>query len=709
MQYDDYGNDDYETGDLEGLTIQDNLHDVMQDQDMADAWLADIEEGEQVSNSEAFGMATAEALQLGRIGHLEHRLQAGIKELLSGNEVKGIHPVDAAAAREQFAEEIGSSDLSAFAKQIKVDGSVNPPSQDKELNQVISILQNSSGTYMTRGAGGSLAGHNIFGEETEWQKENQSKADEDLLQAVQYVQEIADVYLDDRTRGSSVEDARRQALEESITKRMIDGTFYEGSTNILPLPNETGVTGIKPTQGIYGSFQGTAEDRLSASQFDDLYQQIPNETGKTRFVRNEEGHKVFRKDVSQEQRNDALRRTPSLANSLFPKPRAVGKQAFTSQEKAKQARDQKFLMSQLQNKANVARKILRKETITTRDESKGNQLRMAGWDTPYDEQADLQSLRNEAAIQGEEWNSFYAGQKDDDSKQSSMNDLVQEMLEEQNKPITVASQDSPKQGTKEWLAQRKGHITASTAAGLLKEGGIEERATELAMERLGTAESFTGNAHTREGTEGEDKAAAAFMASKHAKGLTMKEAFFETNKNIPNFGVSPDGRLYDDEGESAGLLELKYLSSGSMEGAVKKYTPQVQMQMAVTGESQTHFYALDKYTGEYVHELIQADPIMQKQLITAGTQALELGSSLDNRGIQVLRKEIKSKKRKPRAQVGAEEEGQQESIQLEEEVEEPMTAFQADTLAMAKTPTSGGVASHTLLAKKLMRQRTSYR
>ncbi len=710
---DDYGNDyGFEEEDLGGLTVHNNLGDITGSPDAADDWLSQnsLGEGEDKSYAdELYGAATAETIQLGRIGHLEYRTQAGIKELLTGNNL-GMHQVDADAAREQFAEEIGYKDLSRFARQIRVDESVLPPTQEREINQIASILQNSSGTYMTRGAGGALAGHNVYGDSTEWQQEKQGKADANLLEAVGYVKEIAGAYLDDRTIGTTVEPARRRALEESITKRMIDGTFYEGSTSMLPLPNETGVTGIKPTQGIYGTFQGTAEDRLSSSQFDNLYQQVPSQGSKTRFVRDDRGNKVFREDVSKEQRNDALRRTPSLANSLFPKPRPIGKQVFTKEEKAKHTRDQNFKLTQLQTKANKARKILRQETITTRDESKGNELRMAGWDTPYGEQADLQSLRNEAVIQGEEWNSFYSGQKDDEYKQSSMNDLVRKMAgeEDEEEPLSFLEAASPAQGTQAWLNQRKGHITASTAAGLLKEGGIEARAEELALERMGNSESFTGNAHTREGNEGEAKAAAAFMASKHAKGLTMTEAFFETNENLKGFGVSPDGRLWNDEGDSAGLLELKYLSSGSMEGAVKKYTPQVQMQMAVTGESQTHFYALDKYTGEYVHELIKADPKMQADLISAGTKALELGASLDNRGIQALRRQrATQKKMKPRNQVGAVDEttikGQQESIQLIDEVDEPMTAFQS--AVMAGVDSSGsGPASITKLAKKLQQQ-----
>ena len=199
------------------------------------------------------------------------------------------------------------------------------------------------------------------------------------------------------------------------------------------------------------------------------------------------------------------------------------------------------------------------------------------------------------------------------------------------------------------------------------------------------------------------------MASRHGKGLTMTEAFFEESDDpkLAGFGVSPDGRLWDDEGKSKGLLELKYLSSGSMAGAVKKYTPQVQMQMAVTGETQTNFFALDKYTGEYVHEVIKADPAMQKELITAGTQALELGASLDYRGIQALEKKKKFKKNQPRKQVGVSEEevvGQQTSIDLSEEVEQPMTAFQYDALAMAQTPASGGIAAQTELAKRMQKQ-----
>lgn len=652
--------------------------------------------------------ATSYALQLGRIGHLEYRIQAGIQQLLLGNDVEGIHPVDVAAAREQFALEIGTKDLARFAKDMRVDGAVNPPSQERELSQIVSVLQNSSGTYMERGPGGALIGHNVYGEETEWQGEKQYKADTDLNTAIGYVKELAGHYLDERTIGSPVEATRRLALEESITKRLLEGTFYDGSTNVLGLPNETGVTGIKITQGIYGSFQGTAEDRLSSSQFDALYQRVPTVSGqKTSFVRNEEGHKIFRDDVTESQRADALRRTPSLANSLFPKPRPTKDQKFTSEERVQHKRDQEFAMSTAQRQATFARKVLRQELLTNRDESKGNTQRMSGWDTPYGDQADLQNLRNEASIQGEEWNSFYSGQKDSDVKQSSMNDLVNEMGEKELssryvEPNTFDQSFPYKQGSVGWLRQREGKITASTAGNLLTENGMDATVYTLARKRLGIEDAdddFLGNAHTREGNDGEDRAKAAFMSSKYAEGLTVEEAFFEENEKLPGFGVSPDGRLYDEEGKSAGLLELKYLSTGSMEGALDKYTPQLQMQMAVTGESQTHFYALDKYTGEFVHELVHADPAMQAELKAKGFNALKEAGELNLKGVQTLRNQIISKK--PRKRKGAKLEGQQEAFVIEEPLDEPMTAFQAAVMVGVSGESSGEADSNTAFARKI--------
>lgn len=708
---DDYGNDDYGgfgggsdyldysdedgygTGELSGLSIHGSLEEMDSGMTRAEQELANMMMGAgSTGDSDVYidrsgeGMASISTLQLGRIGHVEPRIQAGIKAILSGQSIDGIHPVDAAAAREEFASIIGG-DPSKFASQIKLDEAVQLPRHEQDLRTVVSMLQNTAGSYLERGPGGQLV-NNIA------DVEKQMEADAELREATGIVKDLAGLYLDPRTIGSPVESARRRALEESITKRLIDGTFYDGSKNLLPLPNETGVTGIVATQGIYGSPQGTAEDRLSASKFDEKYVTF-KEGQKTKFVRDDSGYKVFRDDVPQSERNEILRRTPNLQNSLFPAERLSGQKTYSVAELEAKKRGRAYQMSLAQGQAEKARRILRKQMPTTRDESK-NQIRMSGWDTPMGEQADLQNLRNEAAILDIDWNSKFAGQGEDEV-QSALTEYIENATELE--PNITGGEI--KQGTQAWLNQRKGKITASTAAGLLKEGGVEERAMELAMERLGTAIPFHGNAHTREGTEGEAKAASAFMAQQ-GRGMTLVEAYFEENEAYKGFGVSPDGRLYNDEGESEGLLELKYLSSGSMAGALSKYTPQMQMQMAITGESQTHFYALDKYTGEYVHEVVQANSDMQSQLLEAGQQALQLGAGLDNRGVQALRKQIESNK--PRQRKGASEKvvGQTEAFATSETADEPMTAFNPRAAAVANlTSSSGGAASETKLAQKL--------
>lgn len=693
---DDYGNDEYGYGDedLGGLTIHDDLGSVNGEMDAAEQWLADSMMGAGgTGDSDVYidrsgeGMASIATLQLGRIGHVEPRIQAGIKAVLSGQSIDGIHPIDAAAAREEFASLIGG-DPSEFARQIKLDEVVQLPRHEQDLRTVVSMLQKTSGTYLERGPGGQLV-NNIA------DPEKQFEADADLREAVGIVRDLAGLYLDPRTIGSPAEASRRRALEESITKRLIDGTFYDGSKNLLPLPNETGVTGIIATQGIYGSAQGTAEDRLSASKFDEKYVTYM-EGVKTKFKRDDRGYKIFRDEVPESERSEILRRTPNLQNSLFPAERLSGQKTYSIAELEAKKRGRAFQMSQAQGQAEKARRILRKQMPTTRDESK-NQIRMSGWDTPMGEQADLQNLRNEAAILDIDWNSKFAGQGEDEV-QSELTEYIENATELEP---TIKGGEI-KQGTQAWLNQRKGKITASTAAGLLRKGGVEKRAMELAMERLGTAIPFHGNAHTREGTEGEAKAASAFMAQQ-GRGMTLVEAYFEENEAYKGFGVSPDGRLYNDEGESEGLLELKYLSSGSMAGALSKYTPQMQMQMAITGESQTHFYALDKYTGEYVHEVVQANSDMQSQLLEAGQQALQLGAGLDNRGVQALRKQIESNK--PRQRKGASQKatGQTEAFATSETADEPMVAFNPRAAAVAElTAGSGGdAASETKLAQKL--------
>ena len=178
---------------------------------------------------------------------------------------------------------------------------------------------------------------------------------------------------------------------------------------------------------------------------------------------------------------------------------------------------------------------------------------------------------------------------------------------------------SPDQGTEEWLKQREGLITASKVTGIESAAEAESIAVKLAEEELGL-DKFVGNAYTARGNLLEDAAVKKF---RNATGLQVEEAFFETNPELPGFGVSPDGRVYDDEGNSQGLLEIKNVTDkGFLSGEqLDKYTDQMQLQMAVTGESKVHFVVRNADTGEISYDQVFEDVERQKELIEAGNAA----------------------------------------------------------------------------------------
>lgn len=767
-------------------------------------------------NDERYGGSTTAALQLGRIDGMSYTIQAGIKQLLSGQAVPNVSRVNAAAARKVFGDLIGM-DTADFAKQIKVDKTVLPPQNREDVATMVSMLQNTSGESLDRGPGRVLVNNHL-------DKEKEAKADSEMLEAIETVKELTDLYIHPNTIGSKIESSRRKSIEEALIDRLINGASLDGSTSILPLPNETGVTGIRITQGAYKTNQGTPDDRVSASRFNHLYQHTIGAGGRTEFVRDENGHKIFKDDVTPQEKKRALQHIPSLMNSIIPddttkksreealqkeveetnlsreimKAKGYGTNTNPLTEKEieeiskRQAEirksSRKLKYDSMLEKAQRAAKILREQMPTNIDEDNGT-IRRTGWHkVESQENKDFRNLANEAAILELDWS---AGQdldirgnvsnrvqakmlpsinleqsasilkrlyrtnkkplrsafktedeyavalaeynnptakenpyghsfeeeyvsheggmwrpseikfqevtnenrrkqneeikiqigsnslKDYEGKQvvgkgsdrgglygsnlkSEVQDYVDSVLEEKEENEKWTKEEKKilgqfTQGTVDWLNQRKGNITASAVGSILDEFGVENRALELAKERQGTADPFDGNAHTREGNEGEVFALHAFMRNE-GKGLIMEEAFFETNEDLKGFGVSPDGRLYYEEKEkghgspkvgpvkprkSAGLLELKYLSSGSLKGSLNKYMNQIQLQMAVTGETQTHFFALDKHTGAYVHELVKADKGLQKKLVKAGREAQALSKTLDEVGVQKLSNRIK--------------------------------------------------------------------
>ncbi|ABX34555.1 Exonuclease, phage-type [Delftia acidovorans SPH-1] len=116
------------------------------------------------------------------------------------------------------------------------------------------------------------------------------------------------------------------------------------------------------------------------------------------------------------------------------------------------------------------------------------------------------------------------------------------------------------QGTPDWLAARRAHITGSnfrTARDKLKDGrpskAALDYARDVARERVGGhAPSKFQNAAMRAGNEQEPVARAMYEG--RTGHLVEEVGFFETEDGL--FGLSPDGLIDDD-----GVLEIKTMVS----------------------------------------------------------------------------------------------------------------------------------------------------
>ena len=697
--FDENGDERYE--EMEGFQITGGDSSLLDEGEID--WLAQHDpDADSPSPDPQMNKMTTADLQLGRFSHLEPRVQKGIQSALYGTlDARSIFKdkLDLMAASEEFGSIIGSDPV-AFARQMKIPEGVDDPRSKQDLAMVLSVLQKTAGEYLDRGAGQTLNGNFLSAEKRE-------RADEKLNLAFSGLDELADLYIPDEVRNSSVYGVRKESVKNQLATRLMDEiptqakNLFESS--LLPLPSEIDVMGLVETRSsVYGST--SPHTRLSY------------EHARTSY------------EYTQMSEYEHRQLQPSLKNSLFPvlaseRVRGEDGKNFTPQEVA---RDRKFKMGQAMKKAKFVRKQLLAAFPTVANESAGtgrsiahrsDGLEVVYGDTPAT--LDHENLRNEQAILGLD----YIATENLESSRMSETDLHTEAAREAlanpvqeerifaSTPQGVYQEEqyynpSPKQGTKEWLAQRRGNITASVSGMLLGQDGVENMAASLARQRLGIDAPFVENSYTKGGNKYEDRVLQAFQRGA-GKGLTYEEAFYDTSEDNEGFGVSPDGRLFDAEGQSAGLLELKYLTGKSMKGALKKYTPQMQMQMAITGEEKTHFYAMNKHTGEYQHEIVHADPELQQQLLQSGQEAIELAGTLDARGVQTLEKNIRQNvanrktAREARSATQSHKSivaGQEARlVELGETAEAPMTAFR-----------EGGQASGTLLAQTMEKAEKSY-
>ena len=251
----------------------------------------------------------------------------------------------------------------------------------------------------------------------------------------------------------------------------------------------------------------------------------------------------------------------------------------------------------------------------------------------------------------------------------------------QNKP--------PEQGSQEWFSQRKGKLTASIAAQMMTRHGVQIAARNLLEDKLDPTGSlgyrssgnrvFEGNTFTARGNAGEEAAKRKFLMQN--KGIKAEDAFFEENPLYPGMGATPDARLFDDKGNSAGLLELKVLKSGRIPGAMDRYTAQMQLQMLITGETQTTLFVVDAATGETTQDIMYADEEYQQELIERHEEVRNLMGGVPEsvEGVLQLREFNKAKGGLAAKQAAAAGQAARYNPQPETPQEAAMTAWKAGT------------------------------
>lgn len=224
----------------------------------------------------------------------------------------------------------------------------------------------------------------------------------------------------------------------------------------------------------------------------------------------------------------------------------------------------------------------------------------------------------------------------------------------------------PIQGTEAWLKARFGKINASSALGVnaslksIMNYGASIIGKKIDGSELVDKPEFYAGIHAEEGSAAEgmiQNNLKAFIAGRLDKSkvsytgpsireqeVSVEEAFSETNPKLKGFSASPDGFIFNKKGESLGLTEYKYLGKESMEKSMDKYRTQLQLQMAVTGEKQVHFFRqrnltreeLDAGEKEFHYDVVKEDPVLQAKLIKTNSRALEYSDYLKKGGKPML-------------------------------------------------------------------------
>ena len=638
-----------------------SIDDAQENQELsAEELIAQFGEDIESPNPE-MGMATAGNLLIGRSEPLSHGINEVLKRALEGN-LKPAHgftqsdiddavlgfsfqadePAKELAKRINVVEQSPIRHLTRQGKELKYERVIQPSPTRQDMTVALSMLGKTAGSYLAEGPGLKLAGNDVENEQRRRERED------NLEKAYGHIDSLAEFYIRDATKGTRAYNNRKAMVTESLTSRFLDMHFFEPNEygpdkGILPLPNdvyigEKRVTGLVPTISNFG--MSTTETKITASYLADS-------------LSDEELGKVM----------------PNLRKSLFKQPKGL-----SNREKALFRKDTQEQLDELREQAEFVRKTFKKEFPTLRDESAG-EGRNKAFDTPYGDQAERASLRNEGHLYGidqtrpdlnydkvRHGRGNYKGDAYGEKGLSDMDKFIEERMERADDIEYIPDDSRPgsdlsryrgwvadtlpaAQGSQQWLSDRKGLVTASTADDLLRANG--KIAAKLYADRNGIKDDFTGNSYTKDGNDAEAGVIASFRGGP-GKGLTVETGYLEPGKaELEGIaGVTPDGRVFTPDGTSDGLLEVKYLTNNSMDRSLKTYNAQLQMQMLVTGEDQVHFYRKSSDDDHYEYDLVKADGRIQSRLKQEAIQANLDASKVTTGDLDVMRSTMNAEEAK---------------------------------------------------------------
>ena len=256
----------------------------------------------------------------------------------------------------------------------------------------------------------------------------------------------------------------------------------------------------------------------------------------------------------------------------------------------------------------------------------------------------------------------------------------------------------PQRSVAWYAARNKLNVTASeivgSASNFATEGALtstinkkkKEAENRKKAHQLGVAipSGFKGNYSTGQGQKTEDTSIRRFLEKN--PNYNFKEVGLIQNPKFPGLGASPDGRLYNDDGELESLLEIKYLKDISEKGTAK-YDAQAQFQMMIEEVDKTELFAVDSLTMRTSQRTIHADKGMQKRIRQRINAAIvNSGGNLSDLSEEEVEQLFNEEN---------ESSSQKESFDGDVKAEEEMTTFGDDSSTPSSSVGSSNISAET--------------